>query len=117
VLDLSWNYLGGNKSYTRCMAESLPKLQVLIHLDLSFCSFSEEESRLLAEGFRGNQIIYGLHFEGNFGYVNHRGFVVVEDTDSDVTTKLKYPLPVSTNYGMKRIHGCERNTQRYYFRS
>lgn len=43
--------------------------------------------------------------------------MIVEETDSDMATKLKYPLPISVNYGLKRIHSCDRNTQRYYFRS
>lgn len=61
MLDLSWNYLGGKAVITRCMAESIPKL-TLIHLDLSFCSFGEEESKMLAESFRKNHSIYGLHY-------------------------------------------------------
>jgi hypothetical protein len=42
---------------------------------------------------------------------------MVEEADLDLTTKIKYPLPINNNYGMKRIHGIDRNTQRYYFRS
>lgn len=77
MLDISWNYLGGKIGCTRSMADSIKLTQVLIHLDLSFCGFGEQESKILAEGFRSNHSIYGLHFEGNFGYINHRGFLVV----------------------------------------
>lgn len=62
VMDFSWNYLGGKKGCTKAMGEAIQRLTTLVHLDLSFCGFGEEESRMLSDYFEKNHSIFGLHF-------------------------------------------------------
>ncbi len=51
----------------------------LVHLDMSYNKFTEEESILIAEELKDNHKIYGLHFDGNAcdAYVDPRGFLQV----------------------------------------
>lgn len=50
--------------------------KTLLHLDLSFCDFNNEESKRLSEALELNNTIYGIHYEGNMGYINYRGGLV-----------------------------------------
>ncbi|CAD8141715.1 unnamed protein product [Paramecium octaurelia] len=77
VIDLSYNHLGQNN----CMIYwseiiSNPKLP-LIHIDLSYNQFSEQQLRILNEALKKNNQIYGLHIEGNKcpAYVDPNGFI------------------------------------------
>lgn len=52
--------------------------KTLLHLDISFCDFNNEESKKLSEALELNNTIYGIHYEGNMGYINYRGGLVCE---------------------------------------
>jgi len=79
VLDLSWNLLT-----MKACVEALSKLLKneacsLIHLDLSFNNFSLKESMIIKEGVEANHQLYGFHFEGNYGYLDWRGFLKISE--------------------------------------
>lgn len=79
VLDLSWNILT-----TRSCAEALCKLIVqdscsLVHLDLSYNNFSLKEAGIIAESLALNHRLYGFHFEGNYGFVDVKGFLKIPE--------------------------------------
>lgn len=50
-----------------------------MHLNLSNNYFTREEMKSISEGIKENKTIYGLHMESNYGYVDIRGFVVLQD--------------------------------------
>ncbi len=76
VLDLSWNSLGAgsgsrmSQTSTEALCEMLRSNKHIVHMDLSNNNFSLQESSQVAEALEQNQTIYGLHFQGNFGYVD-----------------------------------------------
>ena len=77
VLDLSWNILT-----MKACADALVKVLKqdicgLIHLDLSYNNFSVKEAQIISEGLFMNHQLYGLHFEGNFGYIDAKGCLIV----------------------------------------
>lgn len=79
VLDLSWNLLA-----MKVCAEALAKLLkndscTLVHLDLSFNNFSFKESVTIKEAIDVNHQLYGFHYEGNFGYVDWKGFLKISE--------------------------------------
>ena len=49
----------------------------LIHVDLSDNNFNQEESTIIAEKLHANKKIYGFHFNGNYGYIDSKGFLKV----------------------------------------
>lgn len=61
------------------IANCLTKNKYLLHVDLSSNNFSEEGSKIIANGLEPNKKIYGFHFHGNHGYVDSRGFLIVDD--------------------------------------
>lgn len=50
----------------------------LLHVDFSDNNFNEEESAIISEKLHGNKNIYGFHFNGNYGYIDSKGFLKVE---------------------------------------
>ena len=72
----------------------------IIHLDLSNNNFSLDESKKISEGLKTNNSIYGFHFEGNYGYIDNRGFL-------NIDSKFKPSFEFFTN---RRINGY------FYFR-
>lgn len=88
VLDLSYNQMGKakdkNEECTRTIANCLKENEYLMHVDLSNNRFNVEESKRIAEGLKSNQSIYGFHFEGNRGYVDNYGFLVIDDDQQDM---------------------------------
>lgn len=85
VLDISWNSLGNlsiDNSCSRAICEFLKKNEKVIHLDMSNNNFTLDESQKIAEALKSNHTIYGFHFEGNFGYVDRRGFILFDNLKS-----------------------------------
>lgn len=87
VFDISWNSIGGgNPSIVPVIAETLQKNDKIIHLDLSNNYFTLAESKRISEALETNHSIYGFHFIGNYGYVDSKGFLVVnENTTKDIS--------------------------------
>ena len=87
VLDLSWNSLGQNGSqFAKAFAAYIGANTTLVHLDLSNNYVTIEDAKVLAEELKNNHTLYGFHFQGNVGYVDHKGFLIV-DTDGESTVK------------------------------
>lgn len=99
VLDLGCNHLGkGLKvdpaapvsrrgqtllEMSKALGKFLETNQLLVHLDLSSNKFRIEECQDIALGLRSNHTIFGMHFDGNFGYIDSEGFLIVEDAIKD----------------------------------
>jgi hypothetical protein len=47
-----------------------------VHLDVSYCEIYEEDSKTIAEALRLNRTIYGLHYQGNKGRIDFKGFLL-----------------------------------------
>jgi hypothetical protein len=112
VLDLSWNSLGkGLKvikppakrrrrpqpEFADILKEFLATDKSIVHLDLTSNKFRYEECEKIKEGLDFNRTIYGFHFEGNYGYVDSEGYLVLE-TFKDV----------SSCHSTKRIKGVKK---------
>jgi hypothetical protein len=48
-------------------------------MDLSSNFFSYEDCKTISESLKKNRSIYGFHFAGNYGYVDARGFLQIEE--------------------------------------
>jgi len=84
-VSLSWNPLGkssGAEELCQMMAHLFAETTVLRHVDLSKCELSWTCCQLLAEGFKENSCILGLHLSGNEGRVDPMG--VLRPTKRDV---------------------------------
>ena len=82
VLDFSWNAIGsGTPSVVKEIVEFLKTNDKVIHLDLSNNNFSRDESKQISEGLVNNHSIYGFHFVGNYGHVDSRGFLIINDNE------------------------------------
>lgn len=51
----------------------------MMHIDLSANGFSFQDCNLIAEGLKQNHTVYGFHFAGNYGYVDTKGFLILEN--------------------------------------
>lgn len=117
VLDISWNDLTGREAVssictcTPSISTVFKENKVLLHLDLSFCDFNGEESQRLSAALELNNTIYGMHFEGNMGYVNHRGGLVCEPG-----LVIEYPIPIRRGI-LRRIRGLGLSSDRNEFKS
>ena len=49
------------------------------HLDLSFNNFTKAASEIISSGLETNKTLYGIHFRGNYGFINARGFLVIAE--------------------------------------
>ena len=50
-----------------------------MHLDLSYNNFTIEESKFIQASLNNNHSIFGFHFEGNYGYIDNKGFLKIPD--------------------------------------
>lgn len=87
VLDLSWNSLGMHQSgFAKAFAEYIRSNQSLVHLDMSNNYLGKEDTKIIAEALAQNHTLYGLHYQGNAGYVDSKGFLqVTEDVETTVS--------------------------------
>jgi Ran GTPase-activating protein (RanGAP) involved in mRNA processing and transport len=78
-LDLSFNALGSSHSQVaEALGLALRHHTRLGHLDLSYNYFDEAETRTLSGLLADNHTLFGLHYEGNDGLVDARGFIKVQ---------------------------------------
>ena len=77
-LDVSYNSLAKceDRRSTHAWARGLRKHKKLIHLMLSYNAFDYEDCRILADGLSKNNILLGIHFDGNEGQINARGHLI-----------------------------------------
>lgn len=116
VIDLSFNHIGKglkvikekkNKRRRRGRIQDVEVAEIIkeflednksvAHLDLSCNNFRYEECELIAEGLKTNHTLYGFHFDGNYGYVDSEGFLLMERRKD-----------YSTMHGRKPIYGLEK---------
>ena len=48
----------------------------LVHADFSFCELNRKDIEILSTALKDNHTMYGLHFEGNSGYIDYKGYLV-----------------------------------------
>ena len=77
VVDFSWNCLGRNIIY---LLETLKNNTSLLHFDLSNNGFTLDDCVQISKALVYNKTIVGFHFLGNFGFVDNKGFLVVESS-------------------------------------
>ena len=53
----------------------------LLHLDISFNSFSSEDMIVIGDGLRENHTLFGIHVDGNNAKVDANGFIRPEISD------------------------------------
>ena len=103
VLDLGWNRMGKalkvilptkarrrgppQPELSTSIAEFLENNKTIVHFDLCSNKFRYEECKEIAEGLKKNHTIYGFHFEGNYGYVDSEGFLVIKDAFKDFSSE------------------------------
>lgn len=80
VLDLSWNNLGKG---TYDDVEKLCKIitdnnRCLVHLDLSYNDYNFAQSKIVQKSLENNHSIFGFHFQGNYGFVDSKGNLIIE---------------------------------------
>jgi Ran GTPase-activating protein (RanGAP) involved in mRNA processing and transport len=93
TLDLSFNALGQGTVDGRaldregeCPTKALmqlfeePDSKQLSHLDLSFNNFNAFACAALSKALRSNHTLYGLHIDGNEGWLDGQGFIHPEVT-------------------------------------
>jgi len=92
VLDLSWNSLGQNGSqFAKSFAAYIAGNTTLIHLDLSNNYINKEDTKIIAEDLKANHSLYGLHFHGNMGYVDFKGFLVALENLDTLSGRVSQP--------------------------
>jgi hypothetical protein len=104
VLDLGWNRLGkGLKviqpapkkrrrgppepELSESIKEFLMNNKTVVHLDLCSNKFRFEECLDIRDGLQKNHSIYGFHFEGNYGYVDSEGFLILDGAVKDFSSE------------------------------
>lgn len=104
VLDLSWNSLGASeKGLANAFFELFSKNNELVHCDFSYNNISYETTVKAAEGLKLNHSIYGLHWNGNQGYVDTEGFLIPFKTSLSTDLQPKH----STAISKRRINGVQ----------
>lgn len=96
VMDLGWNSLGSNlkiikknaNSFVNSLCDCLEKNKSIIHFSLGNNGFSFDESKRISEALNKNTTIYGFHFAGNYGYVDHLGYLKFDLNPRDVQDRL-----------------------------
>lgn len=58
----------------------------LLHLDLSTNGFNQVDCAFIAESIKANRTIYGFHFAGNYGYVDTKGFLILENDSRNMSS-------------------------------
>jgi hypothetical protein len=79
VLDYSNNGLGQFPGNSDAVSEFIGKNIKVAHLDLSYNNFPLGDCQQIAESLKMNHTIYGIHFSGNYGYINHQGFLMFDE--------------------------------------
>ena len=77
---MAWNAIGGDQhGILPKILTILKEKKNIMHLDLSCNSFNLNESKQIADTLNNNHTIYGFHFRGNYGYVDHKGFLIIPE--------------------------------------
>ncbi|CAD8105716.1 unnamed protein product [Paramecium sonneborni] len=79
VLDFSYNLLGAGNIIITALKDFIIENKTVQHLDLSANGFTYQDCLQISEALKSNHSIYGFHFRGNFGYVDSKGFLIIEN--------------------------------------
>ena len=80
ILDLAWNSLGNQASgFAKSVSEFVAINTDLVVLDISNNQLGKEAAKEIADGLSKNHSIYDFMFQGNYGYVDSFGFLIVPD--------------------------------------
>ena len=63
------------RGFSESWADAFAANKSLLHVDLSHNHLETTDVEIMAEGLKENQQILGIHFTGNYGEVDARGFV------------------------------------------
>jgi NLR family CARD domain-containing protein 3 len=88
-----------------------------VHLDVSYCEIDESDTIKIAKALKLNQTIYGLHYQGNAGFIDFKGHLHVLRKEQQ-----QHPLSIRTgliqrissvniipNYYHRQMHSGTRN--------
>ena len=76
VLDMSWNSFGlYSSSFSKTFAEFIISNDSLLHLDLSHNKLGKEDSKIISDALAQNHSLYGMHYDGNYGYMDPNGYL------------------------------------------
>ncbi|GMI13510.1 hypothetical protein TrLO_g6773 [Triparma laevis f. longispina] len=78
TLDVSFNTLGGSSKENPCvtaLGKVFARNRTLKHLDCSYNHFTTKNTIELSKEMTKNHQLLGLHYEGNSGWVDSRGFL------------------------------------------
>jgi hypothetical protein len=96
VLDLSWNSLGANeKGLNTAFYDLFSKNNILVHCDFSYNNISFETTKKAAEGLDNNHSVYGLHWNGNQGYVDTDGYLIPSKTSLSKALQPKHATAIA----------------------
>ena len=97
ILDISFNPIGSQHPKPG-LINSLKKFalyfkrdETLIHLDMSHCGFTKEDTLILNKGLKFNHSLLGIHMTGNDAGIDHQGYLGLE------------PEPCSASHIMSRL--------------
>ncbi|CAD8099201.1 unnamed protein product [Paramecium primaurelia] len=81
VFDGSWNCFGINEksNCTSKICEFLIGNKIMLHCDLSANQFTLQDCKLIATSLKQNRTMYGFHFNGNWGIIDPRGFLIIDE--------------------------------------
>jgi hypothetical protein len=94
VFDLSWNKIG---DCTGKMSMFLEQNSTMLHFDISNNRFTLEECKIIAKSLSQNKNIFGFHFQGMYGQLDHNQNI-----------KINSPHKQNITTYLKRIQGVER---------
>ncbi|CAK90105.1 unnamed protein product (macronuclear) [Paramecium tetraurelia] len=80
VLDFSYNLLGCGNVIAPALKDFIIENKSIQHLDLSANSFTFSDCTIISEALKQNHSIYGFHFRGNFGFVDSKGFLIIDSS-------------------------------------
>jgi Ran GTPase-activating protein (RanGAP) involved in mRNA processing and transport len=101
VLDISWNAFGAHVStFAQTFADYIYTNETLVHLDISNNSLGQADSNIIATALMNNHTLYGIHYDGNFGYIDPRGFLKVLEP---------HEQKPDVNFITHSIHGVQAN--------
>ncbi|CAD8171615.1 unnamed protein product [Paramecium pentaurelia] len=85
VFDAGWNSFGiQERKDVQCIQKICDFLitnKNVLHCDLSSNQFSLNDCKLIANALKQNRTIYGFHFVNNWGIVDARGFLQIQENE------------------------------------
>ena len=116
ILDLSWNSFGSySSSFSKTFAEFIISNDCLLHLDLSHNKLGKEDSKIISEALVNNHTLYGLHYDGNYGYIDPKGFLKLIDVPDQKFDVSYVTHQINGNYFFSYEYDIHANIQRINF--